>query len=71
MSILRLVRNFTLLAVLALAAHDLAAAAASRDRDHLTCFGPCVCGSSTVCKGDERCVCYHTLRGCIWVRVSC
>ncbi len=63
MWILRLVRNFALLAVLALAAH--AAAGADRHGDHPHCGGPCgfagfSCPGGCVCvaNGDIGMVCF-------------
>ena len=65
MSILRLVRNFALLALLALAAHD----------KHLpvpACSGQCrACGSSTPCINHVRCYCAPASTRCFWIRLSC
>ena len=66
MSILRLVRNFALLGMLALAAHDLAG------YPIISCGLPCrVCGSSTPCVNHVRCYCQPMTVGCHWVRQSC
>ncbi len=52
MWILRLVRNFALLAVLALAAH----AAAGANKGHKHCGGPCGFPGSSPC--PKGCTCY-------------
>ena len=54
MSILRLVRNFALLAVLALAAHMAAAANKSGGENSHHCGGQC--STSADCKGGCACV---------------
>lgn len=71
MSILRLVRNFVLLAVLALAAHSLAAAP---DKHHSlpACSGQCrACGSSTPCINHVACYCAPASTRCFWIKLSC
>jgi len=59
MSILRLVRNFALLAVLALAAHT-AAGAAKHGRGNGHCGGPC---SWPTLSCPKQCVCVNVGQG--------